>query len=55
MSQWSHIVRFLVVPSTQVRVETLAAAVVAGLEDDTLSGVQRFSEMESLEKALKSS
>jgi len=38
-----------------VRVETLAAAVVAGLEDDSLSGVQRFAEMEALEKALKSS
>ena len=38
-----------------VRVETLAAAIVAGLEDSSVSGVQRFPEMEALEKALKSS
>ena len=31
-----------------VRVETLAAAIIAGLEDDSCSGVQRFPEMESL-------
>lgn len=31
-----------------VRVETLAAAIVAGLEDDACAGVQRFPEMESL-------
>jgi len=37
-----------------VRVETLAAAIVAGLEDASVSGVQRFPEMEALEKALKS-
>ena len=31
-----------------VRVETLAAAIVAGIEDETQSGVKRFREMEDL-------
>ena len=33
-----------------VRVETLADAIVAGLEDDRIVGVQRFAEMEELAK-----
>lgn len=36
-----------------VRVETLAAAIVAGLEDETIAGVQRFSEMENLADRLQ--
>lgn len=35
-----------------VTVTTLARAIIAGLEDDSLSGVQRFGEMEKLEKRL---
>lgn len=34
-----------------VRVETLADAIVAGIQDDDVEGVQRFNEMESLAKA----
>ena len=34
-----------------VRVETLADAIVAGLEDDSVSGVQRFMQMEALAAA----
>lgn len=33
-----------------VRVETLADAIVAGIEDDTVSGVQRYMKMEELAK-----
>jgi hypothetical protein len=29
-------------------VETLAAAIVAGIEDDTVEGVQRYMQMEEL-------
>jgi len=36
-----------------VRVETLAAAIVAGLEDESVSGVQRFEAMEELEKTVQ--
>jgi len=35
-----------------VTVKTLASAIVAGLENEAVSGVQRFSEMEELEKSL---
>ena len=34
-----------------VRVETLADAIVAGIEDDSVSGVQRFMQMEELAQA----
>lgn len=34
-----------------VRVETLADAIVAGIEDDSIVGVQRFKEMEELSKS----
>eukprot|EP00560_Eucampia_antarctica_P006543 CAMPEP_0197826746 /NCGR_PEP_ID=MMETSP1437-20131217/3656_1 /TAXON_ID=49252 ORGANISM="Eucampia antarctica, Strain CCMP1452" /NCGR_SAMPLE_ID=MMETSP1437 /ASSEMBLY_ACC=CAM_ASM_001096 /LENGTH=268 /DNA_ID=CAMNT_0043427315 /DNA_START=260 /DNA_END=1066 /DNA_ORIENTATION=+ len=33
-----------------VRVETLADAIVAGIDDDSIKGVQRFKEMEALSK-----
>ena len=36
----------------QVTVSTLSRAIVAGLEDETVSGVQRFPEMEALEQKL---
>ena len=34
-----------------VRVETLADAIVQGIEDDNVEGVQRYKEMEELAKA----
>ena len=35
-----------------VTVSTLSKAIVAALEDETVTGVQRFPEMEELEKAI---
>lgn len=35
-----------------VTVSTLSKAIVAALEDETVAGVQRFPEMEELEKAI---
>ena len=35
-----------------VRVETLAGAIVAGIEDELCDGVQRFPEMEDLAKRI---
>lgn len=36
-----------------VRVETLAKAIIAGLEDEQVSGVQRFMQMEALEERIQ--